>query len=157
MKKTKITTILITIILLTAATVVIAKPGKGGRYHQKKIFSSLAQIDLSTEQTEKIRQLRLTYEESTADLKVQEHQLKAELDIFWLQLTPDIKTIKSSQKKIHDIKFQILEKDTEFKIAIRQVLTKDQLSRFLALGGDRYHGPDGFNHRPPRSQQPKTH
>ncbi len=116
-------------------------------------FSPLAQIDLSTEQTEEIRKLRLTHEESIMPLKVQEHQIKAELDIFWLQMTPDTEKIKSAQKKIHDLRFQILEKETNFRIAMREILTQDQLSKFLALGSDRYQGRDEFNRRQPHRQQ----
>jgi Spy/CpxP family protein refolding chaperone len=72
-------------------------------------------------------------------------------------MTPDTKKIKSAQRKMHDIKFQILGKETEFKIAMREVLTKDQLSRFLALGGEKCQGPDRFGHHPPRPQQPERY
>ena len=99
----------------------------------------------------------MAFEESIMPLKLQKHQVKAELDIFWLQMTPDTKKIKSAQKKMHDIKFQILEKDTEYKIAMREVLTKDQLSRFLALGCERCQGHDGFEHHPPRPLQPERY
>ncbi len=157
MRRKHLTILLFTTILLAAATIVIANPGKGMRHQQRNEFNPLTQIDLSTEQAEKIRKLRIAHEESIAPIKLQEYQIKAELDIFWLQLTPDVEKIKSAQKKIHDIRFQILEKETDFQLAMRKILTKDQLSRFLALGGDRYHGPDKFNHRPPRPQQPKMH
>lgn len=140
--------------MLTGATSVTANPGSAILHRESPVFSPLAQIDLSTEQTKKIRELRMAFEESIMPLKLQEHRVKAELNIFWLQMKPDTKKIKSAQKKMHDIKFQILEKQTKYKIAMREVLTKDQLSRFLALGCERSHGHDGFDPHPPRLQQP---
>ena len=157
MKINHLILLLIIGLMISGTTSAIAKPGGTMRHNANSGFSPLAQIDLSTEQTEKIRELRVTHEESILPLRLQEHQAKAELHIFWLQLTPDVEKIKSAQKKIHDVKFQILEKDTEFRIAMREVLTEKQLSRFLALGGDRCRSLDEFNRRPPQPQQQMMH
>jgi Spy/CpxP family protein refolding chaperone len=157
MKTKHLILLLITGLIITGATSVMAKTEKTMRHLANSGFSPLAQIDLSTEQTEKIRELRMAFEESIMPLKLQEHQVKAELDLFWLQMTPDTKKIKSAQKNMHDIKFQILEKETEYEIALREVMTKDQLSRFLALGCERVQGQDGFNHHPPRPHQPERY
>ena len=154
MRKNYLLFLLFTALMLFSTTSAAANPGRPGKYHEKSDFSALAQIDLSTQQTEQIRKLRLGLEKSIVPLKIQEHQIRAELDIFWLQLNPDTKKITSAQKKIHDIKFQILEKETAFKIAMRQVLTQDQLSKFLSLDGGRRHCPDRFDHHPPHPQQP---
>ena len=153
MKTTHLILLLIMGLMITGATSVIAQPGGTMRHKANSGFSPLAQIELSTEQTEEIRKLRVTHEESISPLRLQEHQAKAKLHIFWLQLTPDTEKIKSAQKKIHNIRFQILEKETDFRIAVRKVLTEDQLSRFLALGSARSHGLDRFDHHPPRPQQ----
>jgi len=153
MKKHHLIMLFIIVLIITGATVVIAKPDGIMRHHGKPEFSPLSQINLSDEQAEEIRKLRMAHEKSISPLRLQEHQVKTELDIFWLQITPDIEKITSAQKKIHNIKFQILEKETNFRIAIREVLTKDQLSRFLALGGDTHRSLDEFNRRPPRPQQ----
>ena len=157
MKKIHFISMLIVALMITGATSVSANPRGIMWQHEQPGLSPLAQINLSTQQTEKIRILRVAYEESITPLKLQEHQIKAELNIFWLQLTLDTKKLKSAQKKIHDIKFQILEKETDFQIAMRKVLTEDQLSRFLALGGSGWHAPGEFNHHPPRPQQSKRY
>ena len=116
----------------------------------KQMDSPLAQLNLTHIQTETIRKLRIDHEQTIAPLRNQENQLRAELDILWLQLTPDAEKIKSVQKKIHDIRFKILEKETEFRLAVRKTLTEDQLSRFLAFGIDRCPAPEEIHHRPPR-------
>jgi Spy/CpxP family protein refolding chaperone len=127
------------------------------RKHENAGINPMSQIDLSTEQTKKIRKLRVTHKESISPLRLQEHQAKAELDIFWLQMTPDTEKIKSAQKKFHDIQFQLLEKETDFRIAMREVLTEKQLSRFLALGGSRCQSRERPGHHPPRPQQQMMH
>jgi len=157
MKKNFLTMFLIVVLIITGVTMVIANPGGAARHRQNPGSNPLAQIDLSVEQTEQIRKLRLAHEKSIAPLKIEEHQLKAELDIFWLQMTPDVKKIKSAQKKNHELRLKILEKDTDFRIALREVLTEEQISRFLALGGDQRQSPERFGHRPPHPQQPKRY
>jgi Spy/CpxP family protein refolding chaperone len=157
MKTNHLIFLLIIGLMITGATSVIAKPGGIMRHKANSGFSPLAQMELSTEQTEEIRKLRVTHEESISPLRLQGHEAKAELDIFWLQMTPDTKKIKSAQKKFHDIQFQLLEKETDFRIAMREVLTEKQLSRFLAIGGSRCQGPDRHSHHLPRPQQQMMH
>ena len=80
MKTKHLILLLITGLIITSATTVIAKTGKTMRHIANSGFSPLAQIVLSAEQTEKIRELRMAFEESIMPLKLQEHQVKAELD-----------------------------------------------------------------------------
>lgn len=145
MKKIHYIPILMIALIIACATSASARPGAIIRQ-----FEQLGdQLNLSTQQTEEIRKLRVAYEESISPLRVQEHQLKARLNLFWLQLTPDTEKIKSTQKRIHAIKFQFMEKETDFRIAIRKVLNENQLSLFLALADNRWHTPGEFNHHPP--------
>ena len=155
MKKIHLAPILMIALMVACSTPVSANP-RGP--HEQPELSPLARVKLTTQQTEKIRKLRMAHEESITPLKLQEHQTKAELNLFWLQLTPDTEKLKSAQKKIHDIKFQLLGKETDFWIAVRKVLSEDQLSRFLALDSNGWHGQGEFNHHPthPR-QRPKMH
>jgi Spy/CpxP family protein refolding chaperone len=144
-------------LIITGPTMAIAEPDAIMGDHGKTGLSPLSRIDLSNKQTEQIRKIRVTYEKSISALRLQEHQLKAELNIFWLQMSPDIEKIKSVQKQIHDIRFQIMEKETEYYFAVREILTKDQLSRFLVLGGDRWYNPEKQNHLPPPPRQPMAY
>lgn len=152
MKRQHLILFLITGLVMTGVTMAIAKPAGFMSPHRDPGNNPLAQLDLDTEQTRKIRQLRLSLEESIMPLKLREHRVSGELNILWLQMTPDTGKIKSLQKDIHDIRFQILEKETDFRIAVREVLTEDQVYRFLALGGDRCHGPDKFGFGPPQGR-----
>lgn len=145
MKKIHFIPILVIALMIACATSASANPGAIIR----QLEQLGAQLNLNTQQTEEIRKLRVAYEESISPLRVQEHQIKAELNLFWLQLTPDTKKINSAQKRIHALKFQLLRKETDFRIAIRKVLNEDQLSRYLALSGNGWHTPGEFNRRPP--------
>lgn len=141
MKTIRLIAIVLFGVIITSAAGAIAKPGGGLRHHEEEEFSLLSRIELSSEQKEKINHLRTAFEKSVAHLRLRQQQTKAELAMFWLQLTPDIEKIRSAQKEMHDIRFQIAVKETDFKMSLRQVLTEDQLTRFLALGGGRHQGP----------------
>ena len=69
-----------------------------------------------------------------------------------MQTESDAAGIKAKEKEIHDLKWQVLEKATDFRLTFRSVLTPEQLSKFLALGGDwgRHHGRDWRGHHGPR-------
>ena len=132
---------------ITGATIVTANPDGFGR-HGKQGVNPLADLNLSTKQTQKIRSLRQDFEEAIAPLKLQEFEINARLNILWLQITPDTKMIETAQEKLHDIRYQLMKKETNFRIAVRGVLTEDQISRMLALGSDPCQGRDkrGLRH-----------
>jgi len=148
MRNLFLTTLIFTIVWMASVAFVIAEPANGRDHLQKNPANALRRIELSNEQTETIMKLRQNHEKAIAPLRIKEHQLNSELEILWLQITPDIEKIRSVQKEMHAVKFQILEKETQFRIAMREVMTEEQLYRFLALGGDRCHDPDKRDHRP---------
>jgi Spy/CpxP family protein refolding chaperone len=113
--------------------------GEGGRMGHKwggMHPSILTSLDLTAEQAEKIRSLRESFHKETAPLRTQEFERRAELRLLWMQLKPDAEMIKAKQKEIHDLRWQIKEKRTDFRLAFRDTLTSEQLSKFLALGSE---------------------
>ena len=141
---------LIACLVLAGATIVTANPDDPGR-HGKQGLTPLADLNLSAKQTKEIRTLRQDFEEAIAPLKIQEFETSAELNILWLQIRPDTNNIETAQKKLHDIRYQLMKKETDFRIAVRNVLTEDQISRMLALGSDPCQGFDdkpGFRPHP---------
>ncbi len=109
-------------------------------------------LNLTFEQTEKIRTLKESFEKETSRLKIREFERKAELRLLWMQMKPDSKMIKAKQKKIHDLKWQIQEKSTDFWLKFRNILTKNQLSKFLSITGELgYRRPD--DRPPPRDKR----
>jgi Spy/CpxP family protein refolding chaperone len=153
MKKFSLLAALVTI--LASATFVLAGPRGGGERGDPGWAidgTILSKLNLTEEQTEKVRALRGSFQKDITPLRIQIFEKKAELRLLWMQTESDAATIKAKGKEIHDLMWQIREKATDFRLALRSVLTSEQLSKFLALGGDwrhnhrkdwrHYHAPD---------------
>lgn len=143
------------VILLAGASLVMAQPpddmgpgmGPGMRMGPGMGCGSgmLSALDLTPEQTEKIRSLRETLERDITPLKAQVFERKAEVRLLWLQTEADAEQIKAKEKEIHDLKWQIKEKFTDFRLAVRGELTPEQLTKLLAIGGERgFKGMRGY-------------
>jgi Spy/CpxP family protein refolding chaperone len=130
------------VIVFASATLVSADPG---RHHKKgnpewsMDNNMLSELDLTAEQAESIRALRASFQEHISPLRTQVFEKKAEVRLMWMQTKTDADAIRTKEKQIHDLKWQINEKTTDFRLAVRKVLTPEQLTRFLALGGERRH------------------
>jgi len=134
----KISLFAVLAMVLASATFVMAQPGmsrgKMGRGWGMNP-SVLSGLNLTMEQTESIRSLRESFEKDVAPLRTQKFERKAELRLLWMQTDADSEKIEAKQKEIHDLKWQIQEKTTDFRIAFRGILTPEQLSKALATGG----------------------
>ena len=153
MKKFSLLAALVTI--LASATFVVAGPRGGGERGDPGWAMDntiLSKLNLTAEQTEKIRALRESFQKDITPLRTRIFEKKAEMRLLWMQTESDVAGIKAKEKEIHDLKWQVLEKATDFRLTFRSVLTPEQLSKFLALGGDwgRHHGRDWRGHHGPR-------
>ena len=110
--------------------------GKRGWAIDDTIFSKL---NLTPEQTEKVRALRESFQNEIAPLRTGMFEKKAEMRLLWMQTETDAETIRTKQKEIHDLRWQIQDKTTEYRLAFRSMLTPEQLSKFLSLGGAKAH------------------
>ena len=108
MKKiTLMTTITTLIIMLAAAPLVMAQPrggkgerGPGGGKHA----AALANLNLTAEQSEKIRAMREAHQRDIIPIQTELFSKRAELRLLWMQTSPDAEKIKSKQKEIHELK-----------------------------------------------------
>jgi Spy/CpxP family protein refolding chaperone len=152
MKKCSLLAALVTI--LASATFVLAGPHGGeewGNPGWAMDGTILSKLNLTVEQTEKIRTLREAFQKDITPLRTRIFEKKAEMRLLWMQTETDAARIKAKEKEIHDLKWQALEKATDFRLTFRSVLTPEQLSKFLAMGGDwgRHHGRDWRGHHGP--------
>lgn len=140
MKKLSLLTALV--IVFASATLVTAGSGRGhkiGNPEWSMDNDILSELDLTAEQMESIRSLRASLQEDINPLRTQIFEKKAEVRLMWMQTKTDADAIRAKQKQIHDLRWQVNEKTTDFRLAVRKVLTPEQLSRFLAFGGERRH------------------
>ncbi len=133
------------VMMLMAAAAMAAPQGMGrdrGPERSPERFGNdpgLACLDLDFEQTKKIREMRMAYEQEVAPLKIQMYERKAELRLLWMQIKADPKQITAKSRQIHDLKWQIEEKKIDFKLRFRHILTPEQLSKYLANMPDGKH------------------
>ena len=133
MKKRLIWMVFIT--LLLSATVALAGPGGKGFRGEKAwgmkdaIFSEL---NLTEEQEGKVKALRDSQRQDITPLRTEMLRKRAELQLLWLEDKPDGEKIKAKQKEMREIRGQIQDKMTDFRLAVHSILTPEQRSQLMA-------------------------
>ena len=133
----KISVIAAFLLVVASATLVMAGPrGKGnwGGGGWSSAPSALASLNLTAEQSEKIRALRESLLKEVTPIRAQLLSRRAELRLLWIQTKLDPDKIKAIQKEARDLKGQMQEKRTDFRLAFRNILTPEQTSKLLAQG-----------------------
>ena len=154
----KITIIAALLFVVASATAAMAwSPcfsGRGGRMDPGRWmnFSTLSSLNLTTEQSERVRALRESYMRDTMPLKTQLFNKRAELKLLWIQTVTEPDKIKAKQKEILGLAGQIQEKATDCALAFRNILTPEQCTQFLSQGFCRGSGPKGRRGGSPRGK-----
>ena len=129
MKAITVTAVL-TVIIASVAFVSAETRGTKGWEEET---SWLADLNLTPEQTEKVLKLRSSYLEDKNSLRNQMVNKRMEVKLLWMRLKPDPNTIRAKEKEIHDLRWQLREKRTEYRLAFRNILTPEQLSKYVIL------------------------
>jgi Spy/CpxP family protein refolding chaperone len=134
-------TVLATVFILTLTSVAAAGfhgDGAGMKHQWGKMNPAvLAALNLTAEQAEKVRSLRVSFMKDMAPLRTQQFERRAELQLLWMQIKADPAQIKGKQKEMFDLKWRMMEKVTDYRLKFRSILSEEQLSKFLALGGEK--------------------
>ncbi len=109
----------------------------------------LSCLNLTPEQTKKIHTLQESFEKDVSPLRIQEFERNAELKMLWMQINPDPENIKTKQREIHDLKLTIEDKATDFRLGFRNILTQEQMLKFLTLTEGLKHLHEGEFRRKP--------
>ena len=102
-----------------------------------------AQLNLTEEQTEKIRALREAHLKDVTPLRDKMFSKRAELKLLWLQASPDQNKITAAQKEIRALRDQLEDKRTSHRLAVFNLLTPEQRTKNQAYGGQRGHRMGG--------------
>ena len=154
----KITIIAALFLVVASATAAMAWgpcfSGKGGRMGPGRWmnFSTLSSLNLTPEQSERVRALRESYLRDTMPLQTQLFNKRAELKLLWIQTVSEPDKIKAKQKEILGLAGQIQEKATDCVLVFRNILTPEQCSQFLSPGFCRGYGPKGRRGGGPRDK-----
>jgi Spy/CpxP family protein refolding chaperone len=131
----KFTGMAICLLLVASATWAMAGPlaraGWGGDAWCPGA-AQLSALNLSTEQSEKVRGLRESFIKETTPIRNELFTKRAEVRLLWMQTKPDADKIRATQKEIHDLMGQMQEKAIDSRLAFRSLLTPEQTSQLLA-------------------------
>ncbi len=133
----KITVIAAFLLVVASATLVMAGPrGKGnwGGEGWRGAPAALASLNLTAEQSEKIRALRESCLKEITPIRAQLLSKRAGQRLLWIQTKLDPDKIRATQKEVRDLKGQMQEKRTDCRLAFRNILTPEQTSKLLAQG-----------------------
>jgi zinc resistance-associated protein len=143
----KLTTILVTLIAVTALTASAFAFGPGwgrgygsGPYYgpDERAFSGL---NLTAEQTAKINALRDAYLKDTKPLQDKLFSKRGDLKLLWLQTNPDQNKILAVQKEIRALRDQMQDKMTTQRLEVLKVLTREQQEKVKSFRMGRGFGP----------------
>ena len=120
------------LIIIIASVAFVSAGSRGGKGWEKET-AWIASLNLTPEQTETVLKLRSSYQEDKNSLRNQMFNKRMELKLLWMQLKPDPNKIRAKQREIHDFRWQLREKRTEYRLAFRNILTPEQLSKYVIL------------------------
>jgi len=133
------------VLLVASATWVMAGPRGRANWGDDTWcpgVSQLSALNLSAEQSEKIRGLRESFIKETTPIRTQLFTKKTEMRLLWIQTSLDADKIRATQKEIQVLMGQMQEKTTDFRLAFRNLLTPEQTSQLLAQDVGRGPGSD---------------
>ena len=120
--------------------------GHGGRHCYNPGDGPLpaaGQLNLTAEQTEKIKALRDAHLKDVTPLRDKMFSKRSELKLLWLQASPDQNKIMAVQKEIRALRDQLEDKRTGHRLAVFNLLTPEQRTKAQAYGGRRGFGMGG--------------
>jgi len=128
---------IIAALLMVFAVTTVAAAGPGNRFFDRNGNMDpavISALELTNEQTEKIRTLYESAKKVIIPIKAQLATKRAEMKLLWTQTTLDAEKIKATQKEVQALRKQIRDTQTDTRISFRNLLTPEQTSKVLASG-----------------------
>jgi len=125
------------LLIMGVAAMAMAEPRGMGRWDRgsgSMELGMLNSVNLTPEQSEKILTLKKAYFTDVQPLRSDMFNKRAELRLLWLQTTPDAAKIKATQDAIWDLRKKVQDKRTDFRLALRKILTPEQITKILSQG-----------------------
>jgi Spy/CpxP family protein refolding chaperone len=131
----KFTLFAVLIILVASFTVAMAEPrGKpGGKdFGREGKRSPYANLNLTEEQKSKIDAMRESLRKEMTPIRTDLIKKKMELDLLWMEDSPEGDKIKAKQKEIRDLRGTIEDRLTDFRLNVNSILTPEQRAELMA-------------------------
>jgi len=104
-------------------------------------FQGPAGLNLTAEQTTKIKEMRETHWKELKPVREQMFTKRDEIRKLWLTPNPDEAKITASQKEMRLLRDQMQDKMTAFRLEALKVLTPEQKEKLASAGPGRGFGP----------------
>jgi len=133
MKKTIIIGLSLVVALALMATVALAwGPGRGHGMGPGYGYSAIP--NLTAEQSSQIQALQKAHMDEIAPLQEELFKKRTELRSLWLTPNPDQADITAKQKEILNLRTDLQEKGTNFRLQINKLLTPEQQTQLATYG-----------------------
>ena len=141
----KFTLFAVLIILVASFTVAMAEPrGKpGGKDSGREgRRSPYANLNLTEEQKGKIDAMRESLQKEMTPIRTDMIKKRMELNLLWMEASPDADKIKAKQKEIRDLRGIMEDTLTDFRLTVNSILTPEQRAELMtkrAQGKSSFH------------------
>jgi protein CpxP len=136
MKKITLTVMALLFAAAVATTAFAFGGGRGPGYGScsRGCFQGPAGLDLTTEQTEKIKTIKDDQWQEMKPLQEQMFTKRDEIRKLWLEPNPDQAKILAAQKEMRNLRDQMEDKTTVFYLEAAKILTPEQRDKIKLLG-----------------------
>ncbi len=93
---------------------------------------AVSRLNLTADQKAKFDDLRVAHIKDVKPLRDKMFSLQGDLRLLWLDKNPDQAKIMTVQKEIRNIRDQIDDKRTAYRLEVLKILTPEQQARFKA-------------------------
>lgn len=139
MKKITLTLMAVVVALLLTSQVFAWGPGSGKGFGPCR-GAALEKLNLTDAQKAKIETLQNDHFKAIKPLQEKVFDKSVELRRLWLQANPDKNKIFAAQKELRNLRNQMEDKNTVFRLEMNNVLTPEQKERLANSGWGRGHG-----------------
>jgi protein CpxP len=114
--------------------------GPGYDHRARGDFKGPAGVNLTAEQTAKIKEIQDSQWKEMKSLQEQTFAKRDEIRKLWLEPNPDQAKITAAQKEMRSLRDQMQDKTMAFRLEAAKVLTPKQKGKIGSLGQGRGHG-----------------
>ena len=149
----KFTLFAVLIILIASFSFAIAEPrGKPGGtdFGPEGRRSPYANLNLTEEQKGKIDAMRESLQKEITPIRTDLIKKRMELDLLWMEDSPEADRIKAKQREIRDLKGNLEDRLTDHRLSFISIQTPEQRAELLTKRAQRKSSFHKDKRRPPK-------
>jgi Spy/CpxP family protein refolding chaperone len=133
---------LILIVTIASALVLLFTLAYAQAPRQQRM-KTMDKLDLTDEQSNSLKDIQYNFQKTVIGLRADMQSSRLELRHLMMQDKSDQKAIANLVDKIGETQKKLLKQQVDRKLAMKAILTPDQLKKFMQMRGDRMEGRMG--------------